>query len=54
MNSKKFEMAGWVLFIICAILFIISGFRSYDSLLIIGSFIFLFACFVFLVPLVKK
>lgn len=54
MSQKKYEMTGWFLFIICAIFFIISGFKSQDIILVVASFIFLFACFVFLVPLIKE
>jgi uncharacterized membrane protein YhhN len=56
MNDKerKYHLAGWILFILCAILFVASGIRNHDALTIIGSVIFLIACVVFLVPLVGK
>ena len=50
---KKYHVAGWLLFILCAVLFIASSVKSGDTLALIGSVIFLIACIVFLVPLVK-
>jgi len=46
------QIVGWILFIICAILFLASGLKNNDILTIIGSTAFLFACFLFLYPLV--
>lgn len=45
------QIVGWILFIICAILFLLSGLKNDDLLTIIGSAAFLIACFVFLYPL---
>ena len=39
----KYQLAGWVLFIICAILFIASSLQHHDMLTFIGSVIFLIA-----------
>ena len=50
----KYQLAGWILFIICAIFFIASSLKNGDILTFIGSVIFLIACIVFLVPLVKS
>ena len=50
----KYQLAGWILFIICAILFIISSLKDHDMLTLIGSVIFLIACIVFLIPLVRS
>ena len=47
----KFQLFGWILFIFCAIFFILSSLRSHDTLTFIGSVIFLVACIVFLIPL---
>jgi hypothetical protein len=44
-------MGGWVMFIICAILFILSSLKNRDALSLAASLIFLFACFVFMIPL---
>jgi hypothetical protein len=48
--AEKFQIAGWVLFIISACAFIASSLRSGDLLGLIGGAFFLVACFVFLVP----
>ena len=50
----KYELAGWILFIICAIFFVASSLKNHDILTFIGSVIFLIACVVFLIPLVKS
>jgi len=49
----KYQVAGWILFIICALLFIASSWRNHDTLTFIGSIIFLIACIVFLIPIFK-
>ena len=55
MNQKIFcEIVGWSLFLICAVLFIISGFKNHDILLSVGSMLFLIACVIFLIPLIKS
>ena len=50
----KCQLAGWILFIICAIFFIASSLKNHDILTFIGGAIFLIACFVFLIPLVRS
>jgi Na+/proline symporter len=50
----KYQLAGWILFVICAIFFIASGLKNHDSLAFIGGTIFLIACIVFLIPLVRS
>lgn len=52
-NDLKTQLWGWVLFILCAVLFTLSGVRARDILTIAGSIIFLIACLVFLIPVVK-
>jgi len=53
-NNTKFQLAGWLLFIVCAVFFIISSIKAQDTLLLIGSVLFLIACVVFIIPLVDK
>jgi len=53
-NNTKFQLTGWLLFIICAIFFIISSIQTFDPLLLIGSIIFLIACIVFIIPLISS
>ena len=49
----KYHIVGWILFIICAIFFIASSLKNHDILTFIGSVIFLIACIVFFIPLVR-
>jgi flagellar biosynthesis protein FliQ len=50
----KCQLAGWILFIICAIFFAASSLKNQDILTFIASVIFLIACIVFLIPLVRS
>jgi uncharacterized membrane protein len=50
----KYQLAGWILFIICAIFFVASGLKNHDIYTLIGGVIFLIACIVFLIPLVRS
>ena len=52
-RNDIFHIWGWILFILCAVFFIASGVRNGDMLSVIASLIFLIACFVFLIPLVR-
>lgn len=53
-SETKYQVAGWVLFIICAIFFMASSWKNHDTLTFIGSIIFLIACIVFLIPIFSK
>jgi len=48
----KYHLAGWILFVICAIFFLASSLKNHDTLTFIGSVIFLIACIIFLIPMV--
>ncbi|WP_419659170.1 hypothetical protein [Desulfosarcina variabilis] len=50
----KIQLFGWILFIICALLFMAASLKNQDVLTFAGSLIFLVACIVFLIPLVKR
>jgi hypothetical protein len=50
----KYQLSGWILFIICAILFMTSSLKNQDTLTFIGSVIFFVACIIFIIPLVKS
>lgn len=52
-KEKDYNFLGWVLFVICAVLFIISSFKSGDIVMLAGSIIFLTACVLFIIPLIK-
>lgn len=47
----KFQLLGWALFILSASFFGAASIRAGDVLSLLGSLFFLFACFVFLIPL---
>jgi predicted membrane channel-forming protein YqfA (hemolysin III family) len=49
----KYPLSGWILFILCAIFFLASSLKNQDTLAFIASVIFLIACIVFLIPLVR-
>ena len=53
-RDRKFQLWGWILFLVCAGFFIASSVAGGDISGIIGSFIFLAGCVVFIIPLVKK
>lgn len=50
-TKRRFERAGWILFIVSAVFFTWASWRAGDMLALAGSLFFLFACLVFLVPL---
>jgi hypothetical protein len=53
-RNLKFELWGWILFIVCAGFFIAASIQHRDTLSLIASIIFLIACLVFIVPLITK
>ena len=53
-REVKFQFWGWVLFVICALLFLGSSLRGGDVLSILASIAFLIACVVFMIPLVQE
>ncbi len=50
----KFEIVGWVLFILSALFFTVASLRSGDLTSLAGSLFFLIACFFFLRPLLAR
>jgi hypothetical protein len=48
---QYWNLAGWLLFILSAIFFLIASIQANDPYAIAGSLAFLIACLVFLVPL---
>lgn len=52
-NELIAQLWGWILFVICGVLFTLSGVRAQDALTITASIVFLLACVVFMIPLVK-
>lgn len=52
-EGAKCQIAGWALFVICAIFYIASSLKNHDMLSFIGGVIFLVACILFLIPVVS-
>jgi hypothetical protein len=52
-RDLMYHLAGWILFILCALFFIVSSIKNWDALTFIGSIFFLIANIVFLIPLVR-
>jgi len=50
----RYQICGWVLFVLCAVFFIASSLQNGDILGLVASIIFLIACFVFIIPLVMN
>ena len=51
--KQLFELTGWVIFVLSACFFLAATIKSGDQLSIAGSALFLIACIVFMVPLVR-
>jgi len=52
-REGRYQLAGWLLFVACALVFIAAGLKNRDILTVIGGLLFLVACIVFLVPIVE-
>ena len=50
-RERKYHLLGWVLFLVCACLFIAASIKSGNTLYLIGSIVFFTACIVFIIPL---
>jgi predicted membrane channel-forming protein YqfA (hemolysin III family) len=51
-GEKRFHLLGWLLFLVCAVFFIMQSLKSNNILGLTGSVIFLIGCVAFLIPLV--
>ena len=47
MHDRR-ERWGWILFLVCAVIFVAIGVRDGDALMVAGSVTFLVACVLFL------
>jgi uncharacterized membrane protein YhhN len=54
LSERGFHIAGWVLFSLSALFFIAASWRAGDGLALAGGVLFLIACGVFLVPLLRN
>ncbi len=50
--EEKYQIWGWILFIVSALFFMATSIRAGDILGLLGGAFFLMACFVFLIPYV--
>jgi len=53
LKHRNFQIAGWILFILSALLFTWSTARAGDYIGLAASLLFLIACLVFLVPIFR-
>ena len=53
-GEVKYHLAGWILFILCALLFILSALQNGDLILTLASLVFLVACILFLIPILHR
>lgn len=53
-REMRFNLWGWILFVVCALFFIASNLQGRNIPGLVGSIIFLVACIVFLYPLVQR
>lgn len=51
---ERFDFWGWILFLVCALLFGAAGLRDGDVLITVGSVVFLVACVLFLIPHLRR
>jgi uncharacterized membrane protein YhhN len=51
---RRLKLWGWILFLICALLFTAAGVRDGDVLITAGSVVFAVACVLFLVPFMRR
>ena len=54
MRNERFNLIGWILFILSATSFIVSSLRSGDMWGLAGAMIFFVACIVFLIPYFRR
>lgn len=53
-KEAPFHLAGWVLFLVCAFLFLYVAARDSDLILALASLVFLSGCVAFLIPLLFR
>jgi hypothetical protein len=49
----RLQLYGWILFIVCALLFVIESAIKRDLIFMIASLLFLLGCFFFVVPVIQ-
>ena len=51
---RRTDLWGWILFLLCAVVYTAVGVRNGDLLMTTGSVLFLAACLLFLVPYLRR
>jgi len=54
MSNRSINLTGWILFVISALAFIVSSYRSGDVIALVGGIFFLVACLVFMIPYFRR
>lgn len=53
MNNIRYELAGWSLFVVCSLLYLMSSIKTKDFYTFAGSVLFFIACILFIIPLIR-
>jgi hypothetical protein len=53
-KSDRFQLCGWLLFLVCSFFFMADSAIAGNPLGVAGSVVFLLGCVIFLIPLVQK
>ncbi|MDY7105199.1 MAG: cytochrome oxidase subunit III [Actinomycetota bacterium] len=53
MSERRLHLAGWALFVVCAVCYLAAAWRAADPWSVVGSVIFLAGCIAFLIPLLR-
>jgi hypothetical protein len=53
-NDEKREFAGWLLFLLCGVFFLISSLQYKDVYSSVGTITFMIACLFFMLPYFRK
>lgn len=51
---RDLQLWGWILFLLCAVVFVGVGIRDRDPAMTVGSVLFLVACLLFLAHYVRR
>jgi hypothetical protein len=54
MSKDAIDFLGWILFLISAVAFVVSGLRNGDTAGLVGAVFFLVACVIFLIPYLRR
>jgi len=52
--NPRLHLTGWLLFLLCGIIYLIASIRDGDLLMIAGTLCFIMAVAIFLLPVIKR